>query len=210
MRFPVDRSIAPFVTLSMALGLVGYVGDSRLVVGVAVVATVFFMYFFRDPDRTVAQVDNEVLAAADGRVVEAGSADGPDGRRWEVVRVFLSPFDVHVNRVSVSGQVRRVTYVKGQFRPTWFKGALSSNSHNDLWIRSGNHDVVLRQIAGIVVRRIECRLVVGQDVVAGSRYGIMKFGSRLDVFLPEGSTLSVTPGQRVSAGRSVIGCLPPS
>jgi len=202
---PIDRSgvvpILVFVVIAVVALSVG-----ALITGTLLLASALFLaYFFRDPHREPGDVPpNAVLAAADGRVVSAGPGLGPDDRQWNIVSVFLSPFDVHVNRISADGRVHRVAYVKGRFRPTWLSGSLSANSHNDVWINHGGQDIVLRQIAGVVVRRIECRVSPGQNVASGQRYGIMKFGSRLDVFLPMNSTLAVSSGQRVTAGRTVI------
>src|SRR5205085_1106983 len=144
----------------------------------------FFLFFFRDPDRTAASRADAVLSPADGRVLVAGPAvagAAPEGQ-WQQISIFLSPMDVHVNRVPVSGRVTRVSYTPGKFLPAYAHDAATSNERSEIWIDHDGKLVVARQIVGILARRVVCRLKVGSQVQAGERYGVMKFGSRMDVF----------------------------
>lgn len=165
----------------------------------------FFAYFFRDPDRRVPQAAGLVVSPADGKVMIAGPSDGrwaPPGD-WLQVTIFLSPVDVHINRTPVEGQITRVEYRPGKFLPAYDEGS-NDNELNELWIDSNGRTVVVRQVVGILARRIVCRVVEGQRLARGERIGLMKFGSRMDVFLPTDATLRVSVGQRVVAGETVL------
>jgi phosphatidylserine decarboxylase len=169
----------------------------------------FFVFFFRDPERRIAGGSDVVLSPADGRVLVAGpaEADGPPPGRWQQVSVFLSPMDVHVNRVPVSGRVTRVGFTRGRFLPAYRREAATVNERSEIWIDHDGKMVVARQIVGVLARRVVCRLQPGIDVRAGDRLGVMKFGSRMDVFLPVTAALAVTVGDRVRAGETVIAML---
>ena len=165
----------------------------------------FFAYFFRDPERQVPQAPGLVVSPADGRVMIAGPSDGrwaPPGD-WLQVTIFLSPVDVHINRTPVEGRVSRIEYRPGKFLPAYDESA-NDNELNELWIESHGRTVVVRQVVGILARRIVCRVVEGQHLARGERIGLMKFGSRMDVFLPTDARLAVSVGQRVVAGETVL------
>jgi phosphatidylserine decarboxylase len=176
-----------------------------------VVLGAFFVFFFRDPDRRAAvdTSDDAVLAPADGRVLvaaRAASATAPPGE-WQQVSIFLSPMDVHVNRVPVSGRVTRVNFTRGRFLPAYHPEAATANERSEIWLDHGGQTVVARQVVGILARRVVCRVEAGAQVRAGDRFGIMKFGSRMDVFVPSSATLTVTVGQMVRGGETVIAVL---
>lgn len=169
-----------------------------------------FAFFFRDPERTVPAVAGAVLAPADGRIVVAGPAAdraAPAGA-WTQISIFLSPIDVHVNRIPVSGRVVEVDYRPGRFHPAYRAEASSENERNDVWLETEAAERVLcRQITGVLVRRVVCRVGAGQRVAAGDRFGVMKFGSRIDLFLPARVVPKVAVGDRVRAGESVVAML---
>jgi phosphatidylserine decarboxylase len=175
-----------------------------------VVLAGFFVFFFRDPEREVPAAGADVLSPADGRVVVAGEADtaaAPPGE-WRQVSIFLSPMDVHVNRAPISGRVTRVEYKPGKFLPAYRPDAAADNERNEVWIDHEGQTVVCRQVVGILARRIVCRVSEGTEVAGGQRFGVMKFGSRIDLFLPPASTLRVQVGDRVRAGVTVVATLP--
>jgi len=120
----------------------------------------------------------------------------------------LSPMDVHVNRMPLAGRVMSVKYHPGKFLPAYKREAGDLNEHTEVVLDHGGQTIVVRQIVGILARRIVCRVREGDEVGAGARFGVMKFGSRMDVFVPQGSTLRVQVGDRVSAGVTVIAVLP--
>ena len=208
-RIGIDRAGYPFIVASgllaaAAWALVGW----WLALPLAVLAA-FFLFFFRDPERVVTSTGNAVLSPADGRVLVAGPAvasAAPDGQ-WLQISVFLSPMDVHVNRVPVSGRVMRVSYTPGKYLPAYRADAATANERSEIWIDHGGQLVVARQIVGLLARRVVCRLQAGAEVKAGDRYGVMKFGSRMDIFLPTTARITVEVGATVRGGETVIAVL---
>ena len=171
----------------------------------------FFAYFFRDPERIIPTAPGLVVSPADGRVVIAGPSDGrwsPPGQ-WQQVTIFLSPMDVHMNRTPVGGRVTRIEYRPGKFLPAYKEDA-SENELNEIWIDHDGEPVVVRQIVGVLARRVVCRVAEGQSLERGERIGLMKFGSRMDVFLPIRAQLLVQVGQTVVAGETVLARLDPA
>jgi len=201
----IDRAGFPFIAAAVvpAAGLVaarryGWATSFALLGG-------FFTYFFRDPDRHVPQGRDLVVAPADGRVVVAGPAEegtSPPGA-WTQVAIFLSPLDVHINRSPVEGCVTRIEYRPGRFLPAYDARA-NENELNEIWVDAGGTTVVFRQVVGVLARRIVCRIMEGQCIGLGERIGLMKFGSRMDVFLPLGVELEVRVGQTVTAGETIL------
>ena len=165
-----------------------------------------FAFFFRDPERDVPNDRHIVVSPADGRVVHAGQAEAdvaPPGQ-WIQISIFLSPLDVHVNRTPVSGRVLEVHYLPGRFLPAYRPEAATDNERSEIVIDHDGQTIVCRQVVGLLARRVVCRLTPGMDVVQGQRLGIMKFGSRMDVFLPADSALKATVGQIVRGGQTII------
>jgi phosphatidylserine decarboxylase len=165
----------------------------------------FFTYFFRDPERNVPAAPGLVVSPADGRVMIAGPTDGrwaPPGD-WKQITIFLSPLDVHINRTPVEGRITRIQYRRGKFLPAYQEDA-SGNELNEIWIDHHGQTIVVRQIVGVLARRIVCRVAEGQALQRGQRIGLMKFGSRMDVFLPPDAALSVRVGEHVVAGETVL------
>lgn len=168
----------------------------------------FFAYFFRDPDRNVPQDPHLVVAPADGRVMIAGPSDkrwAPPGD-WKQITIFLSPMDVHINRSPVDGLVTRVDYRPGKFLPAYDERS-NANELNEVWIDHDGQTVVVRQVVGILARRIVCRVHEHERIARGERIGLMKFGSRMDVFLSISAELRVQVGQRVIGGETVLAVL---
>jgi phosphatidylserine decarboxylase len=173
--------------------------------------TAFLGWFFRDPDRTPPAEPAAVVSPADGRVVFSG--DCPPGRYnpepGKKVSVFMSVFDVHVNRAPVSGRVAAVRYNPGRFLAANVDKASLENEQNGVTLETGEgRRVSYVQIAGLIARRIVCDLSEGDIVNKGQRVGMIRFGSRVDVFLPAAATLRVRTGDTVRAGESILGVLP--
>jgi phosphatidylserine decarboxylase len=161
--------------------------------------------FFRDPDRTSPVDPASVLSPADGKVMHAGlarPAEAPPGR-WRQVTIFLSPLDVHINRTPVAGRVTKVSHVPGTFLPA-FRHESHRNEHSEIWINHDGVDVVARQVVGAMARRVVCRVRPGDELGPGQRIGLMKFGSRMDVFMPEAAEVLVKQGDQVRGGETVI------
>jgi phosphatidylserine decarboxylase len=205
----IDSAGLPFIGGALALALLSGAAVAWVLALPFLVLGAFFLFFFRDPARQVSAGDDDVVSPADGRVLVAGEAEAaakPDGA-WQQISIFLSPMDVHVNRVPVSGRVTRVTYRPGRFLPAYHQNAAATNERSEIWIDHGGQMVVARQIVGILARRVVCRAASGAEVRAGDRYGIMKFGSRMDIFLPLSATIQVAVGDVVRGGETVIAVL---
>jgi phosphatidylserine decarboxylase len=169
----------------------------------------FLLFFFRDPERVHNAPPSAVLSPADGRVMVAGAPTGeatPPGR-WQQISIFLSPMDVHVNRIPVSGRVTRVEYHPGRFLPAYEKESGDLNERSEITVDHDGQPIVFRQIVGVLARRVVCRTREGAEVKAGERFGVMKFGSRMDVFVPLDATIHVRVGQMVVGGVTVIATL---
>ena len=169
----------------------------------------FFTYFFRDPERDVPQTPGIVVSPADGKVMIAGPSDGrwaPPGE-WNQITIFLSPLDVHMNRSPVAGRITQIDYRPGKFLPA-YKEAANDNELNELWVESEGRTIVVRQVVGLLARRIVCRVEPGDVVARGERIGLMKFGSRMDVFLPRDADVLVSVGQHVVGGETIVARFP--
>ncbi|HEY7057727.1 MAG TPA: phosphatidylserine decarboxylase [Vicinamibacterales bacterium] len=168
-------------------------------------AGAFLTYFFRDPERRVPAGDGLIVAPADGRVMLAGPSDArwaPPGA-WTQITIFLSPLDVHINRSPGEGRISRIDYRPGRFLPAYREDA-GQNELNEIWIDRDGDTIVVRQIVGVLARRIVCRVREGQRVARGERIGLMKFGSRMDVFLPTRAEVTTAVGRHVVGGETVI------
>jgi len=208
---PIDPSGFPFIfgALALAIALGAWLGLWFALPWLVLAG--FFTFFFRDPDRRVpaAATAADVLSPADGTVLVAGAstADAAPPGSWKQISIFLSPLDVHVNRVPVSGRVTRVLLTRGRFLPAYREDAATSNERSEIWIDHAGQTVVARQIVGILARRVVCRLQDGEAVRAGQRFGVMKFGSRMDVFVPDDAQVTVKVGDSVRGGETVIAVL---
>jgi phosphatidylserine decarboxylase len=191
--------------------LVAWLGSVVWAAPLAVLG-LFFLYFFRDPERQSGGAAADVISPADGRVVVAGDAlaDAAPPGTWRQISIFLSPMDVHVNRAPISGRVTKVEYRPGKFLPAYRRDAATDNERNEVWIDHEGQTVVCRQVVGILARRIVCRVQAGADLRAGQRFGVMKFGSRIDLYLPPDSIVRVAVGDRVQSGVTVLATLPPA
>jgi phosphatidylserine decarboxylase len=173
------------------------------------VVTLLAANFFRDPDREVPEGENLVVSPADGRVVaidQGRVAESMPGESFQRVSIFMSPLNVHVNRVPASGEVISVRHTPGRFLAAFSDRASAENERSEVVMRDrAGRPLVFVQIAGWLARRIICRLQPGQSVIQGVRYGLIMFGSRLDVYLPPTAAVRVKLGDRVHAGSDVIG-----
>jgi len=176
---------------------------------VAGVLTLFFLNFFRDPDRVTPVGDALVTSPADGKVVAVlDDVEEPRFLRQTCQRVsiFMSPLNVHVNRLPVTGKVVAVEHTPGRFHAAYLDKASEFNERNAVVVEDARGQrVVFVQIAGQLARRIVCRIAPGEDVQRGDRYGMIMLGSRLDLYLPRGVEIRVKVGDHVAAGTSVIG-----
>jgi phosphatidylserine decarboxylase len=174
---------------------------------VPVLLAVFFLWFFRDPHRSIPTGNGLIVSPGDGLVTETAAITTPE-RALQRVSIFLSVFDVHVNRAPISGTVSGVHYQKGQFLNAMNPASAERNEQNAITLRGQGADagfeITFKQIAGLLARRIVCRCAAGQTVERGQRVGLIKFGSRVDVLLPANAELRVKVGDRVKGGSSVL------
>jgi len=206
---PIAREGWPLILVPLGLAVVLFLLRWPWTGGVLLLLGLFTAYFFRDPERTVPADPRLVLSPADGKVIVAGPAPAgnPIGEGAHQVSVFLSIFDVHVNRAPVGGRISHVEYHEGEFLPAFQDKASLANEQNSVTIDdgAGGRRVTFKQIAGLIARRIVFKKRVGDAVAAGERVGMIKFGSRVDVFLPREVQLRVKRGDRVVAGESTLG-----
>jgi len=201
----IDRAGIPFIAAALVPAAL-LAGLRRYALAAPFAALGGFMaFFFRDPYRHIPRAPGRVGSPADGRVMFVGPGDtrwAPPGS-WTQVTIFLSPMDVHVNRTPVDGRITRIDYRHGKFLPA-YKESSNDNELNEVWIDHGGRTVVFRQVVGVLARRIVCRVEEGQMLERGQRIGLMRFGSRMDVFLPTDATLLVSAGDRVVGGETVL------
>ena len=171
------------------------------------VLTGFIAFFFRDPERVSPPEPNAILASGDGRVVAVEPIEDPWVGDAVKISVFLSIFNVHVNRMPCAGRVERVEHVPGQFKLAFVDKASEDNERTEIAIEGAAGRVIVKQIAGLIARRIVCRLVPEQRVEAGERFGLIRFGSRIDHILPASAEIRVAIKDRVRGGETVIGVL---
>jgi len=175
------------------------------------IALVFVLQFFRDPPRVISEGEGLVLCPADGRVIVVGDAPDPyrGGAKSVKVSIFMNVFNVHSQRSPVDGTVKQVAYAKGLFVDAAFDKASSDNERNGLVIRLDNGvEISCVQVAGLIARRILCYVHAGDRLERGQRYGFIRFGSRVDVYLPPGSVPKVAIGDKVKASSTVLAELP--
>jgi phosphatidylserine decarboxylase len=202
----IDPAGWPFIAGSLILAILSEWSIGRGVAVIFLILSGLFLFFFRDPDRPITTDADAVLAPADGRVMIAGAPVGqecPPGD-WQQISIFLSPIDVHVNRMPIGGHVTKVEYHPGRFLPAYRAEAGDLNEYTEVTIDHHGQPIVVRQIVGVLARRIVCRVKQGDVVHAGDRFGVMKFGSRMDVFVPVSATPTVQVNDKVVAGVTVI------
>lgn len=206
---PIHRAGWPFVAAFAAATFILSL-FSHLLGGVGVVLTLWCMYFFRNPERVTPEDPKLVVSPADGFVSMITKAAPPKELNWKTeeltrISIFLNVFDVHVNRLPVGGKIIKALYYPGKFFNASLDKASEFNERNSLVIRTKDgHEVLVVQIAGLVARRILCDVKEGDEVIGGDRYGIIRFGSRTDVYLPKGVDPQVLVGQYMIGGETVL------
>lgn len=169
------------------------------------IALLFTLSFFRDPNRTAPDEKRVILAPADGKIIlvqphgQSTSAD-----HQTLVSIFMSPFNVHVNRIPLSGKVTHLRYCPGKFLMAFDNKSMESNERMEIGIDNGEIEVLFSQVSGFLARRIVCTLQCNEMVKIGKRFGMIKFGSRVDLILPPSAIIAVTPGQKTRAGETIL------
>lgn len=200
LLFPIILSISAWVTGKQSLFIWS---------AISLIFFIFTCYFFRDPKREIPKGENLIVSPADGKIIDIANEHEPQFFNTKVTRVsiFLSVFDVHVNRIPMNGKVTYFDYQRGKFHPAFKSKASSENEQTHIGIESGNTKILFKQISGILARRIVCDLRTGQTVRKGDKFGMIKFGSRVDIFFPENIKINVTLNQRVTGGETVLGLI---
>lgn len=170
---------------------------------VLIVLALFVFFFFRDPERTIPGDPDAVVSPADGHILEVldEPMNGQDGQR---ITIFLSVFDVHVNRTPVAGKITAVVYKPGRFYAAMRKRASEQNEMNVITVQTPGGSIVFKQIAGAIARRVLCWKAIGDAVTLGERIGMIRFGSRVDIWLPKEAEILVRRGQKVAGGSSIL------
>jgi phosphatidylserine decarboxylase len=197
--------ILPLAAITIVVFLLGWKSP-----GYAFLAlTLFVLFFFRDPERTVPEGKGVVVSPADGKVIVIKDIYEPDYLKQDVkqISIFLSVFNVHVNRAPMGGEIELVKYNPGKFHVASVDKASLDNEQTAMIISNGMRKILVKQIAGLIARRIVCYAKPGDSIKKGERYGLIRFGSRVDIFLPKDSDIKVKLGDRVTGAKDVIGVL---
>jgi len=179
----------------------------KILVVVSWFLIIFSIYFFRDPERTIPMGDNVIVSPADGKIIFFQETKENEFFKTEVqkVSIFMSAFDVHVNRIPIDGQVIYFNYQKGKFHPAFKDNACYENEQTIIAIQNDKIKILFKQIAGIMARRIVCHIRESSKVKKGDRFGMIKFGSRIDLFLPKQVQFRIGLHEKVKAGETVLG-----
>ncbi|MBE0644242.1 MAG: phosphatidylserine decarboxylase family protein [Bacteroidetes bacterium] len=208
-KYGLDVAI-PILIIALAVVLIGLFTSNLPVRIILIVlgasAFLFTLNFFRDPDRTTPTVEGGIISPADGKIVNISEVEETEylGGKAKQVCIFMSPLNVHVNRYPVNGTVEYFRYVEGQFVPAFEDKSSDLNERTHIGINTGNFKLLFKQIAGFVARRIVCPIEVGDSAIAGERFGMIKFGSRVDVLMPLDADVQVKMDQEVVAGETVL------
>lgn len=210
-RLPLAREGFPFIFIGVGVTVIfACLGWATLTIITSVI-TIFVIYFFRDPERHHLEEKNAVLTPADGRILEAkhvDEKDSPLGQPSIKVSIFMNVFNVHVNRIPIEGTIKQISYHPGKFLSADLDKASEQNENNRVTLETADgREILVIQIAGLVARRIACWINRGDTVKTGQRFGLIRFGSRLEVFLPADSKIIAQVQQKVKAGETVIGYL---
>ncbi len=208
MRIPIAsdgyRFIIPLVILTVALALSPLIWFA----GVSGLLLLFVLNFFRDPDRTIPNEERVIVSPGDGKVVEIVEEKDPLlDEPYRRISIFLNIFDVHVQRTPVAGRIEQIHYNEGKFLNAASHKASLDNEQNSMIIHTGQEKVLVKQIAGLIARRIVCWAKEGDNYSLGQRFGLIRFGSRVDLFLPLNAEVKVSLGDHVAGGSSIIGYL---
>lgn len=203
---PVAKEGLPFIAIGLGLMAMAYLFKSSPLIIITTLLTLFVIFFFRDPERIIPTDPDLVLSPADGKVVEIKPITLND-QPYTQISIFLSIFNVHINRSPISGTITEKVYNPGKFLVAMAPKASEINEQTALTITNDNVTIVVKQIAGLIARRIVCWPKKGDQLQQGQRFGLIRFGSRADVLVPATTTIKVKLGDTVAGGTSVLGVL---
>jgi phosphatidylserine decarboxylase len=206
-RIPVSKEGIPFIGVAVLIAVVFALLNWSVPAIIFFVIAAFVLFFFRDPERIIPSGSGLVVSPADGRVIDIAedNRDSLHGKDVKRISIFMNIFNVHVNRAPIMGEVRQISYQPGSFWPANRKRALLENERNAVLILGEDEmELTVVQVAGIIARRIVCWVKVGDSVKIGERFGLICFGSRLDVYVPKNISVLVKKGDRARAGQTVL------
>ena len=210
-RLPVAREGLPFIALGLFHTILFTFLGLEILALFAGLLTLFIIYFFRDPARRSQVSDKTVLTPADGTILRVQHFEDNENHLGEPtikISVFMSVFNVHVNRIPIMGKISEIVYHPGKFFSAHLDKASEKNEKNLIALKTGDdRKIVFVQIAGLIARRIVCWIKEGDHVKTGQRFGLIRFGSRLDIYLPKDTRVTVQPRDKVKAGETVLGHL---
>ena len=210
-KLPIAREGIPFVLIGIGLTCVFLILDLLVLAIPFAMLTSFIIFFFRDPERNLVNREKAVLTPADGKIIAIEKLTSGDNRFPDTavkLSIFMSLFNAHINRIPVGGRISQLTYHPGKFFSANLDKASLHNENNIVMLETDNREkIVFVQVAGLIARRIVCWVKAGDYVRAGQRFGLIRFGSRLEVYLPPDSTITVRKGEKVKAGQTIIGYL---
>jgi phosphatidylserine decarboxylase len=195
------------LSLALVAAAVGWATGSWIWAVIPILLALFFLWFFRDPQREIPSGEGLIVSPGDGLVTETAAISTPEGPRQRI-SIFLSVFDVHVNRSPIAGVLSAVHYQKGKYLNAMNPASAEQNEQNVVTVRGDGFEVTFKQIAGLLARRIVFNHGQGERVERGQRVGLIKFGSRVDLILPGEAVLQVKVGQRVKGGTSILASMP--
>ncbi|NIQ02235.1 MAG: phosphatidylserine decarboxylase family protein [Nitrospinaceae bacterium] len=208
MKIPIASDGYRFIIPLFILTILLVAMSQPWAAGISGLGFLFVLNFFRDPERAIPEQPGVVVSPADGKVVEiVEEQDALLDEPYTRISIFLNIFNVHVQRTPVAGTIEKVKYNKGKFLNAASHKASLDNEQNAMIIDNGNQKVLVKQIAGLIARRIVCWAKEGDNYNLGQRFGLIRFGSRVDLFLPLNSRIEVSLGDHVSGGSSIIGYL---
>lgn len=200
--------ILGFLIIALGLRIAGSFLDYQLIVSLSIIPALLLLFclnFFRNPKREIPNEDRTIVSPADGKIVRINSVQDPDIGSGNIISIFLNVFNVHVNRAPIDGTVKLVNYKKGKFLAAFNHSASDENEQTNIHLESSTGLIKLKQIAGLLARRIRCYIDDGSQLKKGEKFGFIMFGSRVDIILPEHIELKVKLGEKVKGGESIIG-----
>lgn len=214
MNFPISREgfgiIIVLLVFVVLFGYLGFVGQNILMKVFSVITFLllaFTIFFFRDPKRTPPREENVIVSPADGTVIEIKEVEEPDFIQGPAQRIsiFLSLFNVHINYIPISGTVEFLQYKRGSYLRANLPEASEKNVHTKIGLETAFGKILFKQSVGMIARRIVCHLRYGNRVTTGQKFGIMKFGSRMEVYIPSWAKVTIHPGDKVTGAETIIG-----
>ena len=207
MIFKIAKDGLPFILIPLFTTLFFYMVNIRIISLLTLLITLFMLWFFRDPERNINKNPNLILSPADGKIIEITEPYKDRLFPQKVMRrisIFMSPLDVHINRAPIEGKITFSKYISGKFFPAFKPKASLENEQHWLSIKNDKYEVHLKLIAGILARRVLCKVKVGEEVQQGQKIAIIKFGSRVDIFVPTNAKILVNLNDKVKAGLSIL------